>query len=87
MFVLGDVKLTLRDLLITGEGDAWGYNFALQFKNKYFSIAGQYRSRLNTNISGNVNVSAPLTVLNSAATTKLDLPGQTMLGMAWSGRA
>ena len=70
---------------LTGEGDAWGYNFALQFKNEYFSIAGQYRSALKAKIDGNLNITAPLAFRNSAATTKLDLPGQTMLGMAWTG--
>lgn len=71
---------------LTGEGDAWGYNFALQFKNKYFSIAGQYRSALKVNVDGNITVDPPLSALNSAATTKLNLPGQTMLGMAWTGK-
>jgi len=80
-----DVPFTPATANLTGEGDAWGYNFALQFRNKYFSIAGQYRSSMNTNIYGNVNVTAPLTFLNSAAKTDLELPGQTMLGMAWTG--
>jgi len=70
---------------LTGEGDAWGYNFALQFKNKYFSIAGQYRSSLRNQIDGNVSFTAPSGEPNSAATTYVDLPGQTMLGMAWTG--
>jgi long-chain fatty acid transport protein len=69
---------------LTGEGDAWGYNFALQFKNEYFSIAGQYRSELRNDIDGNLNVSQPAAVI--AATTVVDLPGQTMLGMAWTGK-
>ena len=81
-----DIPFTPSTANITGEGDAWGYNFGLQFKNEYFSIAGQYRSSMNANIDGDVNVTAPLTVLNSAATTDLDLPGQTMLGAAWTGR-
>jgi len=70
---------------LTGEGDAWGYNFALQFKNRYFSIAGQYRSALKAKLDGNISVTGPLAFLSSAATTSLDLPGQTMLGMAWTG--
>jgi long-chain fatty acid transport protein len=71
---------------LTGEGDAWGYNFALQFKNEYFSIAGQYRSALRNKIDGNITVTPPFDVFNSAATAYLDLPGQTMLGMAWTGK-
>jgi long-chain fatty acid transport protein len=71
---------------LTGEGDAWGYNFAIQYKNEYFSIAGQYRSELRNRIDGNVTVTQPLSFLNSAATTDIDLPGQTLLGMAWTGK-
>ena len=70
---------------LTGEGDAWGYNFALQFKNEYFSIAGQYRSHLRNQIDGNISFTAPSGEPNSAAATDVDLPGQTMLGMAWTG--
>ena len=71
---------------LTGEGDAWGYNFALQFKNEYFSIAGQYRSELRNKIDGNISITAPLNIFNSPATAYLDLPGQTMLGIAWTGQ-
>lgn len=67
----------------TGEGDAWGYNFALQFKIKSFSIAGQYRSELRNEIFGNVTTEPPSGTV--AANTFLDLPGQTMLGAAWTG--
>jgi long-chain fatty acid transport protein len=81
-----DVPFTPATANLTGEGDSWGYNFALQFRNEYFSIAGQYRSSMNTNIYGNANITAPLSFLNSPATTSLDLPGQTMLGMAWTGK-
>jgi long-chain fatty acid transport protein len=69
---------------LTGEGDAWGYNFALQFKMKSFSIAGQYRSALRTELFGDFTVSTPLTSSSQDATTYLDLPGQTMLGAAWT---
>lgn len=66
-----------------GEGDAWGYNFAVQFKMKAFSLAGQYRSGMNPNIEGEI-------VINGApgprATVDLSLPGQTMLGAAWTGK-
>jgi long-chain fatty acid transport protein len=71
---------------LTGEGTAWGYNFALQFKMKSFSIAGQYRSELNNKIFGNLSVNSPLGSSNTAATTFVDLPGQTMLGVAWTGK-
>jgi long-chain fatty acid transport protein len=70
---------------LTGEGDAWGYNFALQFKMKSFSIAGQYRSELRNKIFGNFSINSPLGSSNTPATAFLDLPGQTMVGVAWTG--
>ena len=71
---------------LTGEGDAWGYNFALQFKVESFSIAGQYRSSMKPSIEGTLAFSGvPGTFLNSAASAKVSLPGQTMLGAAWTG--
>ena len=71
---------------LTGEGDAWGYNFALQFKMKSFSIAGQYRSSLRNKLFGNFSVNSPLGSTNTPVTANLDLPGQTMLGVAWTGK-
>ena len=71
---------------LTGEGDAWGYNFALQFKMKEFSIAGQYRSSLRSEIDGSFSVTSPLGATSTPATAFLDLPGQTMIGAAWTGK-
>jgi long-chain fatty acid transport protein len=68
---------------LTGEGDAWGYNIAVQFKTDRFSLGGQYRSAFGSEIDGNITFDG---VLVSAATTHLDLPGQTMLGAAWTGK-
>jgi long-chain fatty acid transport protein len=76
--------LAVNYVNLTGEGDAWGYNFALQFKIKEFSIAGQYRSELNNKIFGNLTVEGQSGSL--PATTDIDLPGQTMLGAAWTGK-
>jgi len=82
--VLGTLALPTANL--TGEGDAWGYNFALQFKMDSFSIAGQYRSAFRSTIDGNITFDGGLEFLSSAATARLDLPGQTMLGAAWTGK-
>jgi len=68
---------------LTGEGDAWGYNFAVQFKMSCFSLAGQYRSGFKPTIEGGI-------VLNGFpgpdAVVDVNLPGQTMLGAAWTGK-
>jgi long-chain fatty acid transport protein len=66
-----------------GEGDAWGCNFAVQFKMKDFSLAGQYRSGMNPNIEGEIVING---VPGPRATVDLHLPGQTMLGAAWTGK-
>ena len=71
---------------LTGEGDAWGYNFAFQFKMDQFSLGGQYRSSLRPNVTGNIDFGAPLAFLDSPASAHLDLPGQTLLGAAWTGK-
>lgn len=71
---------------LTGEGDAWGYNIALQFKIDRFSIAGHYRSEMTPEINGRIRFAGPLApVLDSDASTSVSLPGQTFLGAAWTG--
>lgn len=78
---------TLSTANLTGEGDGFGYNFALQFKMDRFSIAGQYRSEMNPVIRGDVKFSGFYgNFLNSPATAKITLPAQTMLGAAWTGK-
>jgi long-chain fatty acid transport protein len=71
---------------LRGEGDAWGYNFAIQFKIESFALAGQYRSSMSPTISGSLTFSGVPAFLNSKATARVDLPGQTMLGAAWTGK-
>ena len=71
---------------LTGEGDAWGYNFALQFKAKSVSVAAQYRSSLRNEIFGTFSVNTPLGSSSTPAQAFVDLPGQTMVGVAWTGK-
>ncbi len=71
---------------LRGEGDAFGYNVALQFKMDCFSIAGQYRSPLTVDIRGNLTFTGVPAFLNSPAHTDVDLPAQSMVGAAWTSR-
>jgi len=72
---------------LTGEGDAWGYNFAVKFKMDCFSLGAQYRSSLRPTIGGNLTFSGvPGPFLNSAARATIDLPAQTMVGAAWTSK-
>ena len=66
---------------LTGEGDAWGYNLAVRFAMKHLSLGGQYRSGFKPRIEGNITFDgAP----GPDASADLGLPGQTMLGAAWT---
>ena len=83
--IAGNPAITGSNL--TGEGDAWGYNLALQFKIEAFTIAAQYRSEMNSDINGRIVFSGPIgTALDSAASTSVNFPGQTFLGAAWTGK-
>lgn len=94
-YLSAEVREFSRDLVppfppstanLTGEGDAWGYNLAAQFKTDRLSIAVQYRSCFKPEIDGQITFSGPLgNVLNSPATANLNLPAQTMFGAAWTG--
>jgi long-chain fatty acid transport protein len=77
---------TLSTANLTGEGDSWGFNVAVQFKMDCFSLAGQYRSTFHPTIYGNVDFGNGLGVLDSKAHAKIDLPAQTMLGAAWTSK-
>jgi len=67
-----------------GEGNGLGYNLALQFKIKSFSIAGQYRSAMTPTIRGNLTFSGAASVFNASASAGLAIPSMTMLGAAWT---
>jgi long-chain fatty acid transport protein len=67
---------------LSGEGDAWGYNFAVQFKMRYFSLGGQYRSGFRPRIQGDITIGGSP---GPDASADVSLPAQTMLGAAWTG--
>lgn len=72
---------------LTGEGDGFGYNAALQFKMDCFSFGAQYRSGMRPEIRGNLRFSGlPGNFLNSSAQAQVDLPSQAMLGAAWTSK-
>lgn len=72
---------------LTGEGDAWGYNFGFQFKAKHYSVAANYRSEMSPVVRGNVQFSGLAgNFLNSPASAKVDLPSQVFSGIAWTSQ-
>lgn len=92
-YLIAEVRDFSRDTVVgpfpttanlTGEGAAWGYNAAIQLKIKSFTMAGQFRSPISPRIEGELTFSGvPGTVLNSAAETKVRLPGQVFIGAGW----
>ncbi|HZN53766.1 MAG TPA: outer membrane protein transport protein [Candidatus Polarisedimenticolaceae bacterium] len=81
------IGLTPTTVNLTGEGDDWGYNLAVQLKTGAFSAAAQYRSHMKPEIDGRVSFSGPLgNLLNSSASTAIAFPAETLLGAAWTSR-
>ena len=70
---------------VRGDGDAWGYNVGFQFKRESFSIAAGYRSDLDPELDGTFDVSGPAgAALDSTAHAKANLPGQFLMGAAYT---
>jgi long-chain fatty acid transport protein len=67
---------------LTGNGDDWGWNFALRWANERWAAGFTYRAELSPSIDGNLNF-ANTPVLNSAGTTSLDLPATAALAVSW----
>lgn len=85
-YLAADVREFSHDEIVgpvslQGEGDAWGYNFAVQFKISGLSLAGQYRSSMKPTIEGDITING---FTGPDAAVDVDLPGQTMLGAAWT---
>jgi long-chain fatty acid transport protein len=91
-YLFAEVKDFSRDTTVVvpttanlrGDGDGFGYNAALQFKSDCLAVAAQYRSGMSTDIEGSLTFSGPPgNLLNSSASAKVELPSQTMVGVAW----
>ena len=94
-YLAAEVREFSRDILVpvpstvnlTGQGDDWGYNLAMQVKAGSFSAGLQYRSSMNPEIDGSIAFSGPLgLLLNSGASTEIGLPAETFVGVAWTAK-
>jgi len=81
-FVATPASTTLLTNL-TGEGDAWGYNFAFQYKSPCFAVGASYRSELNPEIRGRIRIDSPTGAQVIDAKSKVDLPSEVYTGVAW----
>ncbi len=73
---------------LTGDGNAWGWNVATQFKGDPWTFGLTYRSALSPEIKGNVafsGVHPALTALfpNGPGKTTVDLPAEAAIGVGY----
>jgi len=83
---LANVDLNSTNQLLGGKGDGWGANAGLMYRDDKLSIGASYRSRIRVNIDGTATAQASLRALGgttSTATTKLTLPDQVNVGIAY----
>jgi len=87
------VRLNNAAQLLEGNGDGWGGNVALLYRNKQFRLGVSYRSRVRIDINDGTVIGGPaLAVLGApgavgatgTASTKLVLPDQVNVGLAYS---
>ncbi len=77
---------TLQNL--SGDGDGWGGNAAIFYKDDNFNVGVTYRSRIKVNIDGSAIAKGtlagfPFGATSSSATTSITLPDQVNVGVAW----
>jgi len=87
------VRLNNSAQLLEGNGDGWGGNVALLYRNKQFRFGVSYRSRVRINIDNGTVIGGPALAFLGApgavgatgtASTKVVLPDQVDVGLAYS---
>ncbi|OIO69144.1 MAG: hypothetical protein COW19_01520 [Zetaproteobacteria bacterium CG12_big_fil_rev_8_21_14_0_65_55_1124] len=82
-----NVDLNSSNQLLNGNGDGWGGNAALMYKQDDFSFGVSYRSKIKVNIDGTAIAAGTLKntfgATNSAAKSKVTLPDQVNVGIAY----
>jgi len=81
-----DLNNTLQNL--NGNGDGWGGNVSMMYKDDAFSFGVTYRSRIKIDIDGvalakSTLAGAPFGGTTSAAKTQVTLPDQVNVGLAF----
>jgi len=83
---LTKVNLNSTNQLLSGKGDGWGGNASLLYRDEKLSFGVSYRSKIKVNIDGSATAQATLAGLGgttSTATTKVTLPDQVNVGVAY----
>jgi long-chain fatty acid transport protein len=91
-YILADVKEFSRDVNVgpaivsqsnlTGDGDDWGYNFAVHHPGERFSFGLTYRSEMSPEIEGDLEFTNPA-IPDTTGSATIDLPAQAQVGVAW----
>ena len=79
-----DLNSTLQNM--NGNGDGWGGNASIMYQDDKFSLGVTYRSRIKIDINGDARAKSTLVLLGgttSIATTKVTLPDQVNVGLAY----
>jgi len=79
-----DLNSSLQNL--NGNGDGWGGNASMMYKTDQFSVGITYRSRIKVDINGDALAKSSLRAVGgttSTATTKVTLPDQVDVGLAF----
>jgi len=81
---LNKVQLNNGLQALLGDGDGWGGNASIFYKNDHFNVGVTYRSRIKIDINGSAIARGALAAAgSSSATTSLTLPDQVNGGIAW----
>jgi len=84
---LNKVQLNTTLQGLAGDGDGWGGNASIFYKNEHFNVGVTYRSRIKIDINGTAMANGLLAsafgATSSSATTSVTLPDQVNGGIAW----
>ncbi|HED15900.1 MAG TPA: hypothetical protein ENI64_03645 [Gammaproteobacteria bacterium] len=78
-YYVNNVNLNTQAVVIEGDGDAWGWNFAVMHKTGPVTLGLSYRSSVDTDIDGSVSV--PSAGLSGGASTSVEFPATLQLGI------
>lgn len=91
-YIFADVQEFSRDVNVgtaivsqsnlTGDGDDWGYNFAVHHPGERFSFGLTYRSEMSPEIEGDLEFTNPV-IPDTTGSATIDLPAQAQVGVAW----
>jgi len=81
-----DLNTTLQNM--NGNGDGWGGNASIMYKDDHFSLGVTYRSRIKIDINGDARAKSslagfPFNGTTSTAKSKITLPDQVNVGLAY----